>query len=65
MDNNLTSTSTVNALSANMGKTLEDVKIDSDATETGASQILNIVKISQADYDLLTPVSTTFYVIVG
>ena len=45
--------------------TLLDVKIDSDITETGTSVIENIVKISQADYDLLTPVATTFYVIVG
>ena len=44
---------------------LLDVKIDSDTTETGTSQIINVVKLTQAAYDALTPVATTLYVIVG
>jgi hypothetical protein len=39
--------------------------IDSIATETGANQVLNVVSITQAAYDLLTPISTTLYVING
>ena len=65
VDNTLTSTSTTDALSAAQGKVLEDIKIDSDITESGTSAITNAVKISQANYDLLTPVATTLYVIVG
>lgn len=40
------------------------IAVVSDDTESGASQVLNIVQISQANYDLLTPVATTVYIIV-
>lgn len=40
-------------------------KVSSDTTETGTIKIVNMVQVSQSDYDALTPVSTTMYVIVG
>jgi len=39
--------------------------VKTDTTETGTDQILNMVSLTQAEYDALTPVATTFYVIVG
>ncbi len=51
---------------AKVGVTTEEANtIDSIATETGANQVLNVVSITQAAYDLLTPISTTLYVING
>ena len=44
---------------------LDSVKIASVVVETGETAILNVVSISQADYDnITTPVATTLYVIV-
>lgn len=40
-------------------------KVSSDTTETGTNQVVNEVFLTQAAYDALTPVSTTFYIIVG
>lgn len=41
------------------------IAVPSDTTEANTSQITNMVSISQANYDLLTPVASTLYVIVG
>jgi len=42
------------------------VKVSSDPTGvTGADQITNMFSLTQAEYDLITPDSDTFYVIVG
>jgi len=35
------------------------------SADTGSDQIKNIVSLTQSEYNALTPVSTTFYVIVG
>lgn len=32
---------------------------------TGADQVTNIVSLTQAEYDAITPVATTVYIIVG
>lgn len=41
-------------------------KVSSDPTGvTGADQITNMMSLTQAEYDLITPDSDTFYVIVG
>ncbi len=37
----------------------------SDNTETGTDSVLNMVSCTQAEYDALTPVATTLYVIKG
>lgn len=43
----------------------ESAVIASDPTVvTGADQITNIISLSQAEYDAITPVSGTLYVIV-
>ena len=40
--------------------------LESDATGiTGASAVTNVVSISQADYNSLTPDASTFYIITG
>ena len=42
------------------------VKVSSDPTGvTGADQITNMMSLTQAEYDAITPDSDTFYVIVG
>lgn len=41
-----------------------DLKVSSDITGiSGADAITNMVSLTQAEYDLLTPSATTFYVI--
>lgn len=40
-------------------------KVNNTTQETGTFKVVNLVYISQADYDLLTPVTTTLYVIKG
>ena len=41
-------------------------KVSSDVTGiTGADQVTNIVSLTQAEYDAITPNASTFYVIVG
>lgn len=41
-------------------------KVSSDTSlVSGSDQIINMVSLTQAEYDALTPVSGTFYVIVG
>lgn len=41
-------------------------KIDGTAIVAGSSgSVLSVVKLTQAQYDALTPVATTLYVIVG
>lgn len=55
VENNLTSTSTTNALSANMGRILEETKISSDPTGlTGAIPIENMLVIDIDDFNNLT-----------
>lgn len=45
-------------------QTALDLKVSSDITGiTGAIQITNMVSLTQAEYDLITPLATTFYVI--
>lgn len=62
----LTSTSTTNALSANMGKQLQDTKVGSDITTIPTGSIVtNMFKCTQAEYDGITPDANTFYIIVG
>lgn len=39
--------------------------VANDDAESGASSVVNCVFITQANYDLLTPVATTLYVING
>jgi len=39
--------------------------VGNDDSETGASSVLNMVSMTQAAYDALTPVPTTLYVIKG
>lgn len=48
-------------------KTKLDNAIESDLTgePTGSDQILNVVSLTQAEYDAGTPVSTTLYIING
>lgn len=41
------------------------VLVGSATAETGTSSIINMVSLTQAAYNALTPVSTTLYVIVG
>lgn len=52
-------------ITTNTAKTGVTNEIPSDTTETGTNQVLNIVYLTQAAYDLLTPVATTIYVIQG
>lgn len=47
----------------NIIDTAYDLNIPSDTAETGTAAVRNIVSLTQADYDALTPVSTTFYII--
>ncbi len=42
-----------------------DIAVTSDTTETGAIQVNNMVSMTQADYDALTPDASTLYIIVG
>ncbi len=35
------------------------------SSDAGSDAVLNIVSLTQAEYDLLTPIATTLYVIVG
>ncbi len=42
-----------------------DDYITSTPIEIGENKILNIVAMTQADYDNITPVDTTMYVIIG
>ena len=43
-----------------------DLAVVSDTSlATGSDQVTNIVSLTQAEYDALTPNSTTVYVIVG
>lgn len=39
------------------------VKTDTDSEPTGSDQVLNIVSLTQAEYDAGTPVATTLYII--
>jgi hypothetical protein len=42
-----------------------DLKVSSDvSSDTGSNAILNMVSLTQAEYDALTPVETTLYIIV-
>lgn len=62
VENSLTSSSTTNALSANRGNELKNL-IDG---KIGSAEITTIKKLTQADYDALSPKnSQTLYVIVG
>ena len=53
------------AITLNTAKTGVTDEVHSTIGEPGAVAILNMVSITQAEYDLLTPVATTVYMIVG
>ena len=42
-----------------------DDKVSNILQETGANKVVNLVYMTQADYDALTPITTTLYVIKG
>jgi len=42
-----------------------DSKVSNVLEETGAFKVINMVYMTQASYDALTPVTTTLYVIKG
>ncbi len=76
VNNTLTSTSTTEALSASMGKQLQDTKVtsvdehgDSTNTTPGTIAILNMVSCTQAQYDVIVGnvgiIPTTVYMITG
>ena len=45
---------------------LDDVVFTKTAAEpTGSDQVVNVVSLTQAEYDAGTPVATTFYIING
>jgi len=42
------------------------LKVSSDTSGvTGADKIINMISLTQAEYDAITPDASTFYVIVG
>ncbi len=53
------------AIALNTAKTGVTDEVHSTIGEPGAAAILNMVSITEAEYDLLTPVATTVYMIVG
>ncbi|RLA19966.1 MAG: hypothetical protein DRQ56_04215, partial [Gammaproteobacteria bacterium] len=55
-------TNTHDQIDTHIAKPLVNSDIAADA---GSDRIVNMVSLTQAEYDLLTPVATTFYVIVG
>jgi hypothetical protein len=58
----MTTTTTVDALATRVGVEIKAVRSEK-VSQNGT--ITSIVKVTQAAYDLLTPSSTTLYVIVG
>lgn len=62
---NVDNTSDVNKPVSTATQTELDKKVNSIVTSepTGSDKVINVVSLTQAEYDAGTPVSTTFYVI--
>ena len=62
--NDTTIQSEVDLNTAKVGVTTEEANTIDSEPIGNESQVLQVVSISQANYDLITPVATTFYIIV-